>query len=164
MAKAKMRLRHIDTRKIYRAVNSSWIRRKLCPQQSPRCFSVVLISDTSGSMRNLLLEEISQEKIQELVEALKTMLEKCLREHPEPCTEILCDGHLYHGRKGIARRFYLNFHRKSDYFSRTRLYYHLQGFIREMRQSRLSEKRFADWYREGPPNNQLFCHTLNPAA
>ena len=88
MAKTKMRLRHIDKRKIYRAVNASWIRRKLCPQQSPRCTSVVLISDTSGSMGNLELNEISREGIKELVEALKTMLEKCLREHPEPCTAI----------------------------------------------------------------------------
>ena len=159
MAETKMRLRHIDKRKIYRAVNASWIRQKLCPQQSPRCLSVLLISDTSGSMRNLELKEISQERIQELVEALKTMLEKCLREHPEPWTKILCDGHLYHGKKGIARRFYLIFHRKSDLFSRTRLLYHLRKTIREMHQSRLSEKRFAEWYREGPPNNQIFCHT-----
>ena len=159
MAETKMRLRHVDKRKIYRAVNASWIRRKLCPQQSPRCLSVVLISDTSGSMRTLELKEISQERIQELVEALKTMLEKCLREHPEPWTELLCDGHLRYGKKGIVRRFYLIFHRKSDLFSRTRLLYHLRKTIREMHQSRLSEKRFAEWYREGPPNNQIFCHT-----
>ena len=164
MAKTKMRLRHIDKRKIYRAVNASWIKRKLCPQQSPRCTSVVLISDTSGSMGNLELNEISREEIKELVEALKTMLEKCLREHPEPCTAIRCDGQLYYGKKGIARSFYLVFHRNLDLFSRTRLLYHLQELIREMRKSRLSEKRFAQWYREGPPNNQVFCHTLNTVA
>ena len=33
-----------------------------------------------------------------------------------------------------------------------------------MLKSRKSEKRFADWYREGPPNNYEICHTLSTAA
>ena len=164
MARTKMRLRRID-KKVYHAVKASWIRHKLSPQQSPRCTFVMLVSDKSGSIRNAEWEELSRQGIKELVEALKTVLENCLQEHPEPCTANWCDGHMYHGIKGAARIIRLIFSRRLDSFSGTRLLYDPQRVLKDrLRRSRISEKKKAEWYREGPPGNQVFCYTLRTVA
>jgi len=164
MARTKMRLRRID-KKVYHAVKPSCIRQKLSPQQSPRCTFVMLVSDKSGSMRNAEWEELSRQGIEELVEALKTVLEHCLREHPEPCTANRCDGHMYDGIKGAARIIRLILSRRLDSFSGTRLLYDPQRVLKDrLRRSKISEKKKAEWYREGPPNNQVFCHTLGTVA
>lgn len=52
-----------------------------------------------------------------------------------------------------------------EVFSDRRLLLILQNDWKKiMLKSRNSEKRFADWYREGPPNNYGICHTLSTAA
>ena len=164
MAKTKMRLRRIDT-KIYHAVKTSWIGHKLSPQQSPRCTFMMLVSDESGSMRNAEWEEFSLQGIEELVEALKTVLEHCLRERPKLCTANRCDGHMYNGIKGAAKIIRLILSRRLDSFSGTRLLYDPQRVLKDrLRRSRISEKKKAEWYREGPPGNQVFCHTLRTVA
>lgn len=52
-----------------------------------------------------------------------------------------------------------------EVFSDRRLLLILQNDWKKiMLKSRNSEKKFADWYREGPPNNYGICHTLSTAA
>jgi len=152
MAKVIRRLRRIDTGKIYHAVRAGSSRRRLCPQQSPRCVPVLLISDTSCSISSEL-EEISREEIEKIVDVLKETLEKLLCERPGPCADYRCDGHKKHGGRA-AGNVDLSSNRLSGVISGTRLLYYLSSLS--------LEKKKAEWYREGPPNYDLFC--LNTAA
>ena len=151
MARAIMRLRRIVTGKIYRAVKAGSSRRWLCPQHSPRCVSVVIISDASCSICSKL-KEISREEMERIVDALKTEMEKINCERPVPCANIRCDGHKKHG-KGKAGIIYLFLNRRLDRVSGPRLLYYLDR-----------TKRNAQWYREGPPNSNIICHNMNTAA
>ena len=159
MARAKMRLRRSDKGKIYRAANASTVRRLLSQQQSPRCISVLIISDESCSVSRELIET-RQEKIREAIEALIKMLDEHLRESLELRMNELCDGLLTEAGKGKAGRFRHIRYRKLDLFAGRRPRYRRQINLRK----RFLEKRFAEWYREGPPNDKKICHTLNTAA
>lgn len=67
--------------------------------------------------------------------------------------DMIC--HLLNQRSGLLK----------ELFSDRRLLLILQNDWKKiMLESRNSEKRFADWYREGPPNNYEICHTLSTAA
>ena len=149
MARAKMRLRRIDNGKIYRAANASTVRRLLPQQQSPRCFSVLIVRNESCSASRII-PEIALEKIWEAIEALKTMLDQHRSESLELWMKKMCDG-LNEAGKGNARRFRFIRCWKLNSFPNRRPRYKKQI-------------RFAEWYREGPPNNQRICHTLNTAA
>ena len=154
MARAKMRLRRIGKGKIYRAASAGTVRRLLPQQQSPRCFSVLIIRDESCSVsRNI--PEVALEKIREAIEALIKVLDQHRSESLELWMNKLCDG-LIEAGKGNAGRFRLDYYRKLNLFSDRRPRYRWQ--IRSL------EKRFAEWYREGPPNTQRICHTLMTAA
>lgn len=149
MARAKMRLRRIDNGIIYRAANASTVRRLLPQQQSPRCFSVLIVRDESCSLsRNI--PEVALEKIREAIEALKTMLDQHRSESLELWINKMCDG-LNEAGKGKAGRFCYIRCWKLNSFPNRRPWYKKQI-------------RFAEWYREGPPNNQRICHTIMTAA
>ena len=146
MAREIKRLRRID-KKVYYAVKAGSGKRPLCPQQSPRCVSVLLISDASCSISGEL-EEVIREIIEKIADALKEKLEQLLIEHPEPCTNNRCDGQKIHGRRAAGRIYHIP-NRKPG--RGTRLLYYLSNLSKE--------KKNAQWYREGPPNNDLLCHT-----
>ena len=151
MARAIVRLRRIDTEKIYRAVIAESSRRELCPQQSPRCVPVLLISDTSCAISSEL-EEISREEIEKIVDVLKETLNALDCERPNPCANNRCDGQKKHGRRKAGKIYFIS-NRESDLLTGTRLLY-IPG----------RTKRNAQWYREGPPNTDRICHTLSTAA
>ncbi len=159
MARAKMRLRRLDKGKIYRAANASTVRRLLPQQQSPRCLSVLIILDESCSISRDLLET-SRENIREAIEVLNKMLDEHLREFLELRMNELCDGLLTEAGKGNAGRFRRIRYRKLSAFADRRLWYKRQINLRK----RFLEKRFAEWYREGPPNDKKICHTMRTAA
>ena len=153
MARAIKRLWCLGTGKIYYTVKAGSIRRPLCPQQSPRCVSVLLISDESCSISSEL-EEMIREKIEKKADALKEKLEQLLSERLEPCVDNWCDGHKKHGRWAAGRIHHIS-NRKLAPLSGTRLLYYLSRNLK----NRLFGQINAQWYREGPPNNDLSCHT-----
>lgn len=159
MARAKMRLRRLDAGKIYRAANASTVRRLLPQQQSLRCRLAMIVSDTSCSISREL-PETTRNEILEVIEVLKKMLDEGLSEFLELRMNELCDRLLTEAGKGNARRYRFTRYRKSDAFAERRPWYRLQSNLR----SSFAEKRFAEWYREGPPNDKEICHTLSTAA
>lgn len=158
MARAFKRLRLIDSGKIYHAAKPVLVRGELCPQQSPRCVSVLLISDESCSTSSEL-KEIFREELEKITDFLKTVLEQSLCKRPEPCAQIWCDGHKKHGRRAAGRIYHFP-NRKSDPHTGTRLLYDWGILLR----NRFFEKKYAPWYREGPPNIRENCHTMKTAA
>ena len=155
MASART-LRRVGIKHIYHAVNAGTIRRRLSSQQSPRCIPVVLISDASGCMSGKL-EEISRGITNRIVKALIPLLEKRYCDRPEPWMLELCDGYRAKAGKGNARRICLILFLRLIAFLDQRLRCDLQKeWNIGMLKSRIIEKRFAAWRREGPPNS-LFC-------
>ena len=154
MARAKMLLRRIGNGKIYRAASAGTVRRLLPQQQSPRCVPVLIISDESCSVSRIIPES-TRGKIREVIDALIKALDQYQSETLELWMNKLCDG-LIEAGKGNAGRFRLYYYRKLNLFSDRRPRYRWQ--------IRSSEKRFAEWYREGPPNDKKICHTVITAA
>lgn len=159
MARAKMRLRRINTRKIYRAANADTVRRLLPQQQSQRCNPVQIISDESCPISRDLIK-ITRKEILEAIEALIKTQDERRSTDPEPGINELLDGLIKEVLKRDARRFRFIRRRKLNAFSARRPRYKRRINLR----SRFSEKRFAEWYREGPPNDKEICHTLRTAA
>ena len=156
MAAARTRLRWVGITQIYHAANHGTIRQRLSSQQSPRCIPVVLISDASGCMSGKL-EEISRGITNRIVKALIPLLKKRQRGNLEPWMQELCDGYIAKTGIGNARRICRILFRRLIAFLDRRLSRHLRKeWNIRMLESRIIDKRFAAWYREGPPNS-LSC-------
>ena len=114
--------------------------RKPSTQYSPHCVSVVMIFGMDCSAEALLknsFRKLTQMQMEELTKLFQKRLNS------------------FYGREVYAVRIHqFRNQREEKCFVGTRLLY----YMRRLLESRPFEKKYAAWYREGPPNS-LFCRS-----
>ena len=156
MARARWLLKRSVRRGIYHVATSSFSRRLLRPQHSPRCILVVVDSEPCRSNSGIL-EKTIRERMDIIVDALKNMLDELPCVRPEPCIGKWCDGYMYRGIRVSTGRIHLLISRMKDSRRKARLLCHSQNIVKYG----LFGEKEAAWHREGPPNNAIFCWNNN---